>query len=419
MTTIDDYLARLRFQLDSYKDDYNAITFISTWDDLVKKISWAYDPYLKPGNSIEKLYEEIVGQETGRMQQIEKLYQYVRDSVETGEYNGIYGENIEVPGKVMKSRSGSRADKNLLLIGLLRAGKFDADPLLISTRSHGKVNTESPLLDSFNSLVVRLQFGKTTLLLDASNKYCPFKMMPYSDYNGKGLHLSRDGAKIIDVPKPTAASSGIAQSDVVMNADGSLKVKTVVRLEGYQNISARFAYEDHKKAKEFVEEEILNEIKNISIDTCEILNLDQKELPLTINVEYTVDNFAEVTDERIYFTPLACQAMTENRFKLEKRTYPIEYPYPYVDQEEVIYHFPEGYIIEERPSPKRIVLTGQEFSRITKDDAKGFSYSRMHGVHTITYTPDWYSDIKNLYSEIVKADKEQIVLKKVNQSGSK
>ena len=55
--------------------------------------------------------------------------------------------------KAFDAHRGTSADVNLLLIAALREAGLPAHPLLLSTRDHGRVNKEFPLLERFNYVV--------------------------------------------------------------------------------------------------------------------------------------------------------------------------------------------------------------------------------------------------------------------------
>ena len=54
---------------------------------------------------------------------------------------------------VLKSRNGSEAEINLLLTAMLKKADLDADPVLLSTRSHGYAYAMYPLMDRFNYVI--------------------------------------------------------------------------------------------------------------------------------------------------------------------------------------------------------------------------------------------------------------------------
>ena len=412
MTTVKDYVTALNFQLVGFGKH----KFIKTWEDIRKGVIAFYKPYFSECKQVRRLREtiidDVIGNETSKTAKAKLIYNFVRDSIETGEYRGYAGAGIRKPKVIIKKRKGSGVEKNLLLISLLRSAGIEADPMLISTRSNGKWNTRYPKFQSFNHLITSVDLSPNNIFLDTGGSYCPFELLPYNDHVGVGLILNEEGTKIKDIPPPISVSMYYSNTKAEIDESGALKAQTNIRFEGYRNIIHREQLEQYKETEDFVKEKVLNNIKNISIDTCWIDKKLTKEEPLFINISYSISNFADVVGEYIYFSPALCQRLDKNPFKLEKRSYPIEYPYPYMDSEEIIIELPEGYEIIELPSFCRYPRKGQRFDRIIKKENNSLHCSRRLYVKELTYIPRQYEKVKGLYSLIVKADQDQVVLKK-------
>ena len=77
-------------------------------------------------------------------------------------YNRKY---LEKPLKsVLKTRNGNEAEINLLLTAMFRKAGFRADPVMLSTRSHGYTYAMYPLMDRFNYVISRLKLDGQVLL---------------------------------------------------------------------------------------------------------------------------------------------------------------------------------------------------------------------------------------------------------------
>jgi len=412
MTTLNDYRCVLSFQLISYKDQYNNITFISTWNDLKKKIEPFYEPFLSNSRYLSELSEEITASVTSYPEKVNLLYNFVRDSIETTEYIGLTGDKIRSPRQIINQKAGSGVEKNLLLVALLRNAGLTANPLLISTRNHGKLDTTNPILRSFNHLIVETRQGSLELFLDAADRYCTAELLPYWDNNGNGLLLTKDEARIIDLQPPKSVSMGYSHSTLSIDSTGDAMVETVFRMEGYQGMRRKKELADAKDPKKYILNNLLDQLKNVEIDTFIIKN-NIKEEPLTITILYKVGNFADMAGDKIFFSPALCQQFTENIFKSEKRNFAIDYPYPFIDQEEIVIKLPDGYLVEEIPSLKKFTIAGQEYFRSVTTTDTSLTCLRNHTLRKIRYDSWNYDVVKTFYAQIVTSDKDQVVLKKI------
>ncbi len=130
ITTLRDYMMILKFQLEQFVDPYNHITFVSTWEDVRKRITEAHKLYLRTPKIVRDMADEIAGEETSRKEKTHLIYNYVRDNIGSDQYQGTTYE-IQDPQEVIRNKKGDRIEKNLLLLSVLRAADIEADPVLL------------------------------------------------------------------------------------------------------------------------------------------------------------------------------------------------------------------------------------------------------------------------------------------------
>lgn len=413
MTTLEDYRCKLNIQLVKFLDAYNNITFVSNWDDIKKRVEPTWKPFLEETRYLTDLSSKITDTLISITDKVEYLYNYVRDSLETTEYAGFFGDNIHPPKKIVEQRSGSSAEKNLLLVALLRNAGLNANPLLISTRGHGRLDTTNPLISSFNRLIVQVRIGSVDRFLDAAEPYCSSEMLPYWDNNGSGLLLTDTEARIIDLTPPKNMSMGFSSSMVEIDSAGNARVESVIRMEGYQGLDRKKSIANSKDVKKYIQNNLLDALKNVEIDTFKIED-NPKDEPLLMTVNFKVENFADIAGDKMFFSPTLLQRLNENIFKSEKRNFSVDYPYPFIDQEDVEYKIPPGYFFEEKPLFQRYYIAGQDFCRTVTETDTSLKVMRNHTCKKITYESWNYDALKAFYGRMVASDKEQVVLGKKN-----
>ncbi|NJN35145.1 MAG: hypothetical protein HC817_13715, partial [Saprospiraceae bacterium] len=91
-----------------------------------------------------------------------------------------------------------------------------------------------------------------------------------------------------------------------------------------------------------------------SIKELTVENLDDAEKPLKETITLSIENAAQINDERIYLKPTLQSGWEKNPFVSEKRAYPVEMPYPINDLYSLILTIPEGYSVEELPKNTRL-----------------------------------------------------------------
>ena len=101
---------------------------------MVKKQTESYKEFLKEDKFLKNIIQDILPDVASDMEKVIALYDYGRNNVETT-FRG-YTHAEKKPSQVVKESKGNEAEKNILLVNLLKTAGFDAHPLLISTPSN-------------------------------------------------------------------------------------------------------------------------------------------------------------------------------------------------------------------------------------------------------------------------------------------
>ncbi|MDQ2795433.1 MAG: DUF3857 domain-containing protein, partial [Bacteroidota bacterium] len=137
--------------------------------------------------------------------------------------------------KALDAHRGSAADVNLLLIAALRQAGLTAHPLLLSTRGHGAINPDFPLLEYFNyvAAVVVLPDGHD-LLLDATDPLLPCGLLPGRCLNrvGRVVGATPATSRWVDLT-PTQRRVRYQQVSLALDAQGGLRGKVHAEHGGY------------------------------------------------------------------------------------------------------------------------------------------------------------------------------------------
>lgn len=195
-----DYADQIRFQLSYYlKSDQGPlygpgamVPFVPDWEALAQRMLKSYQPFTRyEEEALDFLKEKqlyIPVNETG----LQILLEEVQSIFLWNGYEGIYSS--QSLDQLLISRKGNLADLNLALHMFLRAKGFDAQLMLISSREHGKLIEDFPLLQQFNRLINRVQIGSDIYFINAvQDPYAyPYYMLDPDDFNHYGLPLIRE-----------------------------------------------------------------------------------------------------------------------------------------------------------------------------------------------------------------------------------
>lgn len=409
-STIKNYIAKIEFQLLQYRfSGQPAIDKMGNWTKVSGEMlrDEKFGQPLNAGNVwLNDDLRAIFGNASNGLQKVRLIYNYVRDNFTCTDFNGVYLNNSL--NTIVKNKSGSVADINLLLIAMLLHENIDADPVILSTRRHGFIHPVYPLMDRFNYVVAAVHIDGTTYYLDASNPELGFGKLPEECYNGYAMVVTEKPSFVnfsADSLKETKVTSIIISAD-----NGKTEGTYQTKLGYYESLDAR------KKIKKEGEAEFFKKIKaaysnDIEISGGSIDSLKIPEQPLVINYDIT---FNEMNQDMIYFNPMLAEGYDNNSFKAAERKYPVEMPFVSDETYVLNMSIPKDYTVEELPKSAKVSFNGGEGSfeyLVTKSSTEIQLISRVV-MKRANFAPEEYNSLRDFYGYIVKKHGEQIVFKK-------
>ena len=410
-STIENHIAKIEFQLAELRHPYVPRNLMGTWpeacDELLKDEDFGYSLGRDNGWLNDAVKEATYGA-TSDFEKARKIFMYVRDHITC---TGIKGKYLSKSLKnVLKERNGSEAEVNLLLTAMLLKAGYTANPVMLSTRSHGYAYPMYPLMSRFNYVVSRLNMGEKYFYLDASKPRMGFGKLDYEAYNGH--------ARVVDgnaTPIEFVSDSLVEQkltSVFVINDDKGATVGSVQQTPGYyESLDLRSTISE--KGKEQLFSDIKKDFKaEIEITKSEIESLDKYEEPLRIKYEFEVKSEKE---DIIYINPILVDSWKENPFKSAQRFYPVEMPYAIDDTYILRLDIPQGYVVDEMPKQMVLKLNDQDdgmFEYRLSESGGSISLRSRLILKRAYYLPEEYEMLREFFNIVVKKHNEQIVFKK-------
>lgn len=409
---INNYRSGVSFELSSitipgrlYK------TYTQTWDDVTKNI-YAYSSFgaeLDKTGYFEEDLDVLLKGVTDPSEKVNLIFNYVKSTMNWNKYMG-YGCNDGVR-KAYKEKTGNVAEINLMLTAMLRYAGLNANPVLVSTKSHGI--PLFPTTDGFNYVISAIEGNDTRILLDATDKYAMPNVLPKRALNWMGRLIRKNGSSVEVDLTASDLSSQVVNMIVKIGEGGSIEGK--IRKNFTNHIALNFLDENSGLANETYLEKLENTYTGIEIDGYEIKNNNKFSDPIVETFSFYKDLGAEIIGEKIYFNPMLFFTENENPFKLEKREFPVDFVYPHAKKYLITIQIPEGYKVESIPESMLIALP---------DNIGKFSYNLKGGVSNqiqvvtsleinadIVPAP-YYESLKEFYSQLVQKETEKIVLTK-------
>ncbi len=415
ITTMNDYRARVRFQLSSIKRSDGSVNRVTdSWTSLTKELEdseYFGRHYLRKG-----YYKEItepLSQELAALpNEYEKAvfaYNYVTQKVSWNGRHSMYGgaEKLE---DLFEKGSGNSAQINLMLLVLLQEAGIYAGPVLTSTRSHGKMFEDYPILDQFNHMLILASIDGKSYYLDATEPLRPIGFPDIEALNSRGWHIKRGWMNI----KEPGNSVDAFTAEYSLSQDGTLSGSLLGAYNGYNAVPERRHYIENREGKHWSDRlsEKFTDVKIESVSTGNLMELDQT---FSDTVQFQIEQAAMVAGELMYFSPVLYTSFTESPFKQKERNYPVDIPYSIREQHNIKVALPEGYALEEAPESVRVVLprNGGAFLYAVEEQAPGELTVNINlSIKQLHFMPEEYPAIKELFDIFVEKLGEQVVLRK-------
>jgi transglutaminase-like putative cysteine protease len=403
-----DYIDQVRFQAHSVYTKLGWENILQDWDELgADMLSEHYNKLFRKASRKKELLNSITLEGDSDLEKVKKIFEYVRSTYRWNGYYSIYPARTAT--EFLETNSGNFADINLWLVGLLQAAGLSADPVLISTRSHGKPVNNFPLLSQFNIVICAVMAGGEELLLDAVPRggILPYDHLPLEDLNYKGLKIKSKATEWIKIPfSDDSKSQALIELDFT-SGEGKMKL----RYKGYPAAEKRY---DLVQGRDIFQKVIFENFtgEEIKVKLLEIQNADQLEENLEI--DYAMELVDIKNLDIIYFNPAIWTNWKQTLFNKAERTLPVELPYPFIDQVAIKVLLPEGYRLIEAPEGVRLTLPDNlgYFTYSINNEENHMLINMRLKVSGVYMSPEVYFNLKDFFEQISQKVNEVLVFGK-------
>ncbi|MDR0823520.1 MAG: DUF3857 domain-containing protein [Prevotella sp.] len=405
--TVYDYISKISFELKSVQMPNSMVQNKSnSWanidNDILSSSSF--------GGNMKKtdLFKEEISKGDLTIDRAGEIQSMVKYRVKWNDKRAASPNNLK---EALKNGIGNSADVNFLLINALQAGGFDAFPVILSTRSNGRLPMTHPSITAFNYVITGLKIDSVMYFTDASAKYGDWNLLPEKCMVPQARIMKPNGCRWVDLSLITNGT--VLKTGQFSFKDSKYIGKIVDTRKGSAAYDMRNYYSNHKSNTDFIES--LSKNLNCEIDSFSISQLDEPSAPSKL--EYIQSTDANLGDEFLYINPLVDKIFTENPFKEEKRVFPVQFDYLTNYLQIVDIFIPEGYMVDELPQPERMVLNDGDIL-LSYRIAKYENIIKLHyqyQLKKLIFLPAEYEHLRDFFAKVIAKNSEQIVLKKISE----
>ena len=406
MSCTKDYLQRIDFQLRAV----NGNQIMTTWEKLIETIleEESFGLQIKKNVYKNSRLPDELKKITNPIEQVNTLLSFVKNEVTWNGKSSMWSQ--EGIKQAVDKHSGNSADLNLLLISLLRDAGFKAFPLLVSTRSNGKVNTTYPFLYQFSDVYVYTEVLGKPLVIDATNYTNPITQIPWDVQFTEGLLVDKEMAQFVKMGDMTHRFKLITSILGDISLDG--------KMTGSANVLAyEYAKDERLNSLRKGDKHYLNQYfgtphPDFKFDSLKYSNKEIDSLPLDNNVQFSGN--LNSSGDYLFYSPNFLLELEKNEFISEKRFTDVEFGYTQYYSLYATIRFQNELELEELPKNIRMIMpdTSIIFQRFVNKSANSISIRYSLEIKRPTFYADEYEFFKEFYAKLFEILNEQIVFKK-------
>ncbi len=410
MTTKDNYLSKVDYELKIYRGfDGGVKNYTKTWKstDSDLKSEQSIGRQLNKKSIAKGLLSSEVTKEKDPLKKAEGIFKYVQNNYT---WNKEFNLFKEVSLKdLVKTKSGRASEINILLYNLLYANNIDVKAVLVSTRANGLATKIYPVLTDFNYLIVQATIDGKTYLLDAVDNYLAFGQVSFRCLNQYGRLLDfKDGSYWLPY-KANETTTKVLKTNLTFNDDGVIEGTIDSKKTGYHAHSSKRAY--HSNNDNYLKA-YREAYTNLDITEHEVSTKEKSSK--TFEETFHVNVEPELIGENIYINPFLFKYISENPFKLQERTYPIDFGY----KEAYLYNFEIDlngkYDVIELPRSLSMKLPNNTGSLLldVKQEGDTVKVLLKFSFNEAIYTSNYYNNLKTFFSNIVDSQTNSLIVLK-------
>lgn len=309
---------------------------------------------LKRGKDVLDKIESEVKAISDPLEKAKRIYNYVNTSILWNEYMGMFSE--EGVKKALEKKTGNIGDINLALIAAMRAADLNVEIALISTRQNGVPTELHPVITDFNYVVAKVNIGDKSYLVDASDPYLPFGMLPFRCLNGKARVFPEKAPSYWYDIVPTEKFKEVAIMNLTLQPEGSMKGTLEYSYFGYDAYDKRTDLASFNSKEDYLAD-LKKKMRLVTVNSFDLIGENIYDPKVVHKFDVEIESLGQLGDG-FTLNPFFLDKMESNPFKLSERLYPVNFG---TTQEYTIIlnlTYPENFMIVEKPERTTLSIPG-------------------------------------------------------------
>jgi uncharacterized protein DUF3857 len=405
-----DYLQMVTFQLAGVSGRYSR-KYMTTWQDVIRELTTHAGFGNQLGKQLDGTRDFIaeVKLDPSGASRISKVYNFVRSRLVWNGFTSLYsGDGIR---QAWSKSTGTSGEINLILTSLLKEVNVEAYPLLVSEREHGKVNSDIPFIEQFNTVYAYAIADGKKFYLDGRDKHTPAHIIPFSILNTTALIVNKKNGGLVKIADDQFQYRDYLNIIATLTADGHIAGEVFMSSTEYARSQRLTSYRTNSAAyvKRFT-----GSGGNFAIDSFRLINEQDDTLPLQHKFRFSSP--VNSTGDYSFIPTTFFSELEGNPFMSDVRFSNINFGYRQTMFLNAYVAIPEGFVVDGLPKSVRVMNEGKNilFTRSVLYDEKARKVISRISVEMkkSLYQADEYPALQEFYKRMYDYLAEQIVIKK-------
>ncbi len=323
--------------------------------------------------------------------------------------------------EVLERGYGVRSDITRTFVALARAAGFQAEVVRVSTRDDKLFRIKLlSFYDQMDSEAAMVVLGDKSLLFDPATPFCPFGLVHWSRSNTAALRYAEKPPAffVTTVYQPDLA---LTQREVALKLDaqGVLSGTVKTTYTGHEALVRRLEHlhDDAEATKKDLEKELADVLPlGATVTLTKLENIDNSAPDLVARYEVSIPGIATAAGEKTLLPVSPLIGAARYPFRHVERKYPVYFPYPFREFDDIVISLPEGLTSEVLPAARKDQNDFSAYTLVCAEEGPSKIHLQRDFIIKKSFFPvEQYKAVKALFDSVRASDEAQVVFTTVKK----
>jgi hypothetical protein len=317
---------------------------------------------------------------------------------------------------VLKNNYGWRSDITRTFAAMATAAGFQAKVIRVSTRDNKLFDKNAcGLYSQFDTELAMVRLNGKDLLFDPATPYCPIGLVRWSCSGTICLVPSDNPPAFLTTPV-YPPDTALIQRELALrlDAEGNLAGSVKVTYTGQEALVRRLDHigDDEVEVKKDLETEMAEILPTGAKATLKkVENMTNSADRITADFDIAVPGMVTSAGQRTLLPVSPLLGGSQHPFQHAQRKYPVYFPYPRREFNDIIMALPAGTKVETSPAPRTNRSETFDYTLVCVVEGGTKIHVQRDLVVKKSFFPvDQYPTVKSFFDQVRAGDEEQVVL---------